>query len=363
MRHLIGICMTALVVHVIASTAAGKELTGMDAVRLMDEGKVSEAIQAFEKLAGKGDDKAMVQLGILYYQGTGVQPDYSKAMDWFLQAFAKNNADAFVNLGVMHRDGQAVPKNKKIAYCVFLTTHMCELGSESTQSRSNDCLRRLAEELSKEDIKDCLTNYTRGYIKAYLEAKGKMRGIPDKYKPSDESPALKDLDWWLDGELDALLGPPTADEKATRQKRDAQREKEFDALQHRLVFQMRFAQDTADQYQAYGMITDNGMSSTRISTQDLQKAEGQTVCEGRKWIYAEKHRYITLETKDGVTLVYAIALPVKPVPRDWGAWQKPVFLLKDGTDTFTLLRGGEPGSKSVNVPKDAPELRFKVVKK
>ena len=143
--------------------------TGMDAVRLMEEGKTEEAVRVFESLAEDGDDRVMVQLGIIYYEGTEVEQDYEKAMDWWLKAFEKENPDAFVNLGVMHRDGNGVPKNKKIAYCIFLTTHMCGLGSQSTQYRSNGCLRNIMGELSLDEIKDCLSNYTVGYIMAYLE--------------------------------------------------------------------------------------------------------------------------------------------------------------------------------------------------
>lgn len=206
----------------IPSTVWSAEKTGIDAVRLMEQGKIKEALGIFESLAAKGDDKAMLQLGLYYYEGTLVKRDYSKAMDWWLKAFTKNNADAFVNLGVMHRDGNSVPKNKKIAYCVFLTTHMRGLGSESTQYRSNSCLRRIIKELSKDDIKDCLSNYTPEYITAYLEAKGQMNGIPDECKPSKDNPALKDTGWWLDSELDAIFGPPTEEEKKRREERDRQ---------------------------------------------------------------------------------------------------------------------------------------------
>ena len=148
--------------------------TGRDAVKLMAEGKVKKALAILEKLADKGETQAMVQLGIYYYQGTKVKQDYAKAMDWFLKAEKLENADAFVNLGVMHRDGNGVPKNKKIAYTIFLTTHMCGLGSESTQMRSNQCLRKLMQELNNEEIRDILSHYTLPYLKAYIEAKGKF---------------------------------------------------------------------------------------------------------------------------------------------------------------------------------------------
>jgi TPR repeat protein len=172
MKNYLYILLLSLMLLGVPFAGLCADKTGMDALKLMQQGKTKEALSIFEDLATKGDDKSMVQLGIYYYEGTGVKQNYSKAMDWWLKAFAKQNADAFVNLGVMHRDGQGVPKNKKIAYCVFLTTHMTGLGSQSTQSRSNSCLRRLIAELSIEDVKDCLSNYTLAYITAYLEAKG-----------------------------------------------------------------------------------------------------------------------------------------------------------------------------------------------
>jgi TPR repeat protein len=143
----------------------------MDAGKMMDQGEATEAIRLLEQLAAQGDDRAMVQLGIYYDQGACVEQDYAKSMDWFLRAFTHQNVDAFVCLGGMHYHGRGVPQNKKIAYCVFLTTHMCGRGSQSTQYVSNRYLRRLINELSRDDIRDCLSNYTPGYITAYLEQK------------------------------------------------------------------------------------------------------------------------------------------------------------------------------------------------
>ena len=339
------------------------EKTGMDAVKLMEEGKVDKAIQIFEGLASKGDTRAMIQLGIYYHQGTEVKQDYTKAMDWYLKALEKNNADAFVNIGVMHRDGQAVPKNKKIAYCVFLTTHMCGMGTQNTQIRSNSCLRRIMSELSKDDIKDCLSNYTLGYIKAYIEAKGKMKGIPDKYKPSKKNPALKDLGWFLDSEIDAIYGPPTEEEKKARQQKAEKRKNKMDALQHTLVFQIRFPKDTAKQYRSYEVITDDGMGGGPIAEKKLKKDGKFQIYEESSIIWADRHRYITIESKDGKTLVYPIDLPVKPSLRDWSKWQVPSYLLKNSMDTFSLIHGKEPGSKTTELSDNPPVLHFKVIKK
>ena len=363
MKDHMKICFITLMLAAIPVVGLGADKTGVDAVKLMDQGKTEEALGIFRNLAAKGDDKAMVQLGIYYYQGTGVSQDYTAAMEWWLQAFSNQNADAFVNLGVMHRDGLGVPKNKKIAYCVFLATHMSGLGSQSTQLRSNNCLRRILEELSKDDIKDCLSNYTLGYITAYLEEKGKMNGIPEKYKPSQKNPALRDLDWWLDGELDAIYGPPSEEEKRARQERDRQLMMEFEALQHTLVFQIRFSKDAADHYRSYDVITDEGMESGPIPEKKLQVQDQYHIYEDDALIYENQHRYITVEHDQNDTLVFRIDHPVKPSPCDWSKWQKPVYALQNGMDKFALIYGGEAKSKTTDLPTDIPELRFKVIKK
>ena len=354
---------TACLIAGLAVTALGEEKTGMDAFRLMQQGKAAQAIQIFESLSAKGDSKAMVQLGIYYYEGTGIEQDYPKAMDWWLQAFTNQNADAFVNLGVMHRDGHAVPQNKKIAYCVFVTTHMCGLGSQSTQMRSNRCLRRSMQELSSDDIKDCLSNYTLDYITAYIEAKGEMKGIPEEYGPTKDNPALRDTGWWLDSELDAIYGPPTEEEKRTRKERDELQEREAEALQHTLVFQIRVSKESAERYRSYDFITDQGMGSGRISEKQVDGQNEHLFYENSGLIDANQHRYVTIEDDKDMTVVYKIEHPVRPVPSDWSEWQKADCMLKNGMDKFALLHGGEPKSKTADVPGNVPELRFKVIKK
>ena len=362
MKNYLSLSILILLHLWILTTGCDADKTGGEAVRLMEQDETRKAINILEGLAAKGDTKAMVQLGIYYYEGAIIKQDYPKAMDWWLKAFDAENADAFVNLGVMHRDGHAVPKNKKIAYCVFLTTHMCGLGSESTQLRSNSCLRRMIEELSKDDIKDCLSNYTPGYIFAYLEAKGKMEGIPGKHKPSEEQPALKDLGWFLDSEIDAIFGPPTEEEKKAREERDRQWEKESAALEHTLVFQIKFPKDSASQYHSYDIITDQGMSSGRIPEKKLRKQDGHLIYEDDDLIYSNHHRYVTVVNNKYETLVFKIDHPKKPSPCDWGKWQKVNYILKDDMDKFTLMQGSEPKSKETDAMVNMPQLRFKVTK-
>ncbi len=353
--------IVAVAMSMVPLTALCEDQTGEAACRLMETGQVEEGLKIFEQLAATGDDQAMVQLGIYYYQGEGVERDYAKAMDWFIGAVTNHNADAFVNLGVMHRDGNSVPKNKKIAYCVFLTTHMCGLGSQSTQGRSNSCLRRIIEELSNEEVKDCLSNYTLEYVMAYIEAKGDMEGIPDRYKPSKDNPALRDLDWWLDHELDAIYGEPSKEEKEVRLKRDEQRKREMAGLRHTLVFQIRFPGDTASQYSSCDVITDDSMSGGAVAKK-LVKSADYAIYEKEALIYFDEHRFVTVEDSNGKTLVYKIGHPAKPSPQDWSDWFVPGYVLGNSADKLTLLHGEEPKSKTAKIPDNPPELRFKVVK-
>jgi hypothetical protein len=350
-----------LIMAMVAAPGICEEQDGRAAVKLMQEGKTEQALKIFEQLASKGDTKAMVQLGIYYYQGEVVKQDYPKAMDWFLKGFKKENADAFVNIGVMHRDGNAVPQNKKIAYCIFLTTHMTGLGSEDTQMRSNSCLRRLIDELSKDDIKDVLSTYTLQYMTAYIESKGTLKGIPDKYKPSKENPALKDLDWWLDGELDEIYS--SEQEKKAAKAKAEKRRKEFNEMIHTLVFQVKFSGTTADFYNAYHTVTDMGLSKGPISPSKLSKVENGMIWEDDILMFAEEHRFITLENKQRQELVYEIRHPAKPQPCDWSEWLKPMCVLKNEGDEFALIRDTEPKYSGDPIPANAPILRFKVIKR
>lgn len=350
-------CYFFVFVAILVPLLEASVITGAKAYSLVETGQIKEGIEAFEKLAAQGDDLAMVQLGIYYYEGQSIKQDYGKAMDWWLKAYAKDNADAFVNLGVMHRDGLGVPKNKKVAYCVFLTTHMCGLGNESTQYRANSCLRRIMPEMTIDEVKGCLSNYSYEYIKAYLLSRGKMEEVPDEHKPSKDNPAFKDTGWFLDGELDAVFGPPTEEVKKARAERDRRRGEEIERVEHELVFQFKFTQGEANEFRAYEFITDGSASSKPI---DVKKLQDGTIFDGDELIFKESHRYLTLVSTKGGALVYKISLDPVASPVDWSEWKKADFALNDNMSSYQLMRGQEPIEKET--AKDGPMFRFKVVK-
>jgi hypothetical protein len=158
-----------------------------------------QAIELFQQLAHNGDEKAMTHLGNKYYNGEGVTVDYKRAMDWYLKAFAANDGDALGNIGVLYRDGKGVVKNRKIAYLLFLITHMEGFGNDNTQIRVNRLLRKEIAELSHDEIDEALC-YTGEYVLAYLNNRGAINTIPSAVLPSTQVIRFKDKNWWLDNE-------------------------------------------------------------------------------------------------------------------------------------------------------------------
>ncbi len=167
-------------------------------------------LAAYGSMAAKGDAKAMITIGLAYYEGTGVPQDYGRALDWFLRAYDKGNGDAVNNIGVMFRDGQAVAKNEKIAYLLFLEVYMTGLGDESTQIRAGRNLSRLADSLPKTDQEEALS-YTLPYLDQVVRSKGKNMAVGKDVLPSAKQPRIKDNNWWLDSErkkMDFKSPPP-----------------------------------------------------------------------------------------------------------------------------------------------------------
>lgn len=168
--------------------------TVQDAFKAAADGNHQRSIEIFEGFAERGDSDAMIQLGMVYQTGRGVEPDYTKAMDWFMQAMKKSNQEAPGNIGVLYRDGLGVEKNRKIAYTLFLYTNMYGLGGRSTQERAVQNIKLEYKEQPLEDIQEALC-YTWPYVKAYMNQRGPVE-IDSKLLPTEKSPRIKDHDWW-----------------------------------------------------------------------------------------------------------------------------------------------------------------------
>src|SRR6516164_3725781 len=75
----------------------------------------ARAVSACRKLADHGKAQAQFNLGVMYRDGLAVPQDYGTAMGWFRKAADQGFAKAQYELGVMCRDGLGVPQDYGIA--------------------------------------------------------------------------------------------------------------------------------------------------------------------------------------------------------------------------------------------------------
>lgn len=91
------------------------------------------ALEYYRKAADFGNAKAMNNVGMLYYNGTGVIQDYQEAMNWFKKAADLGRPAATYNIGALHEYGQGVSQNYQEALNWYQKA--AELGSENAMYR------------------------------------------------------------------------------------------------------------------------------------------------------------------------------------------------------------------------------------
>jgi len=77
------------------------------------------ALTEWLPLAKEGNVKAQNALGILYYNGQGVEKDLEQSAKWFQRAADQDYGRAQNNLGEMYRDGEGVPQDDARAVELF----------------------------------------------------------------------------------------------------------------------------------------------------------------------------------------------------------------------------------------------------
>ena len=79
----------------------------------------------FEKTyrkASSGDNKAQLNLGLMYLVGEGVTQDLAQAKKWFRKSAIQGNASSQFNLGVMYFDGNSVVSINDVKNAIFWFT-------------------------------------------------------------------------------------------------------------------------------------------------------------------------------------------------------------------------------------------------
>lgn len=86
-----------------------------EAAKAYAEGKIAKAKKIWEEQAANGDGQAMNNLGVLYDQGKGVDPDVGQAINWFARAARAGNPAGMSNYGRMLEQGRGLPANPEEA--------------------------------------------------------------------------------------------------------------------------------------------------------------------------------------------------------------------------------------------------------
>ena len=89
-------------------TFTGDFETGFDA---LNRGDYATALREWRPLAEQGDAEAQNLLGIMYFNGEGVEQDNVEAVRWYRLAAEQGLANAQYNLGLMHDNGLGVAED------------------------------------------------------------------------------------------------------------------------------------------------------------------------------------------------------------------------------------------------------------
>ena len=101
----------------------------------------SAEFQQLKAEAMKGDSDSQLELGVMYYEGDGVEQSYEKAKEFFERAAQQDHPEAQFNLGIMYEHGEGMPKNKKQA--IEWYSKACENGDEDGCAAAQRLDRRL----------------------------------------------------------------------------------------------------------------------------------------------------------------------------------------------------------------------------
>ena len=93
-------------------TLSGPALAGFeDGVAAAKRGDYAAAHREFRPLAEAGDPQAQHNLGVMYYNGRGVERNFTEAAKWFRRAAERGIAEAQSSLGYMYQKGEGVTQD------------------------------------------------------------------------------------------------------------------------------------------------------------------------------------------------------------------------------------------------------------
>ncbi|SDT87089.1 hypothetical protein SAMN05216296_0086 [Pseudomonas pohangensis] len=109
------IAITGLLLAAVITSAQAGLAEGVEAI---GKGDFKAALVQLQPLAEQGNADAQFNLGLMYFNGTGVPQDDQLALKWFRLSADQGDAFAQFALGNMYFLGRAVEKNFVVSYAL-----------------------------------------------------------------------------------------------------------------------------------------------------------------------------------------------------------------------------------------------------
>ncbi|MEA2094737.1 MAG: tetratricopeptide repeat protein [Pseudomonadota bacterium] len=111
-------------------------------------GDYSTAFREYKALADDGEIVALHNLGVMYYNGSGVHRNYEKAIQCFLKAAEQGIAGSQNNLGYIYAHGHGVQKNYVKSKMWF---NIANLNGEKTANKNLEIIDTLMTSTEREE--------------------------------------------------------------------------------------------------------------------------------------------------------------------------------------------------------------------
>ena len=90
-----------------------------DGIAAYNRGDVKTALKLWQPLADAGNADAQVNIGVLHANGEGVPQSYPEALGWYRKAADQGDVYALNNLGLMYMRGQGVAASDRMAVTLY----------------------------------------------------------------------------------------------------------------------------------------------------------------------------------------------------------------------------------------------------
>ncbi|MED5533183.1 MAG: SH3 domain-containing protein, partial [Pseudomonadota bacterium] len=150
------------------------------AIDAYNEGDYAAAMAVWEPLANQGNRDAQFAMGVLYYEGHGVNKNLDEALAWFRKAADSEHPTAMFNLGVAYWEGRGLSQN--YAQAVDWWERAAESGDVASQY--NLGLAYYLGKGAQKDVDQARNWLTQAAEKGHADAQHVLGIIDEKYTKS-----------------------------------------------------------------------------------------------------------------------------------------------------------------------------------